>query len=237
MDERASRRAFLGIAGASILLGACREDERARADQPKPEGEPEVGATEDLMREHGVIRRVLVVYREAAARLHARPAAVPADALQRAAQLMRSFAEDYHEKQLEEAYLFPELVKSGGSLTDTIHTLTAQHRRGREITGYVLAVTRRPISADSARPLALALESFARMYEAHAALEDTVVFPAWKKALGPKALAEAGERFEAIEHEFFGKDGFEDAVARVDAIERSFGLTLAQLTAPPAPVL
>jgi hemerythrin-like domain-containing protein len=65
------------------------------------------------MREHGVIRRVLVVYREASARLRSKPASVPPDALQKAAKLMRSFGEDYHEKQLEEAHIFPALTKAG----------------------------------------------------------------------------------------------------------------------------
>ncbi len=36
----------------------------------------------------------------------------------------------------------------------------------------------------AATSLVTALESFVRMYEHHAAIEDTVVFPAWKASLG-----------------------------------------------------
>ena len=187
------------------------------------------------MREHGVIRRVLVVYREAAGRLRSASPAVPPDALQRAAKLMRTFGEDYHEKQLEEAHIFPALAKNGGEVARIVQTLTAQHQRGREITEYVLAVTRKPIAAEAAEPLARTLEAFARMYEEHAAIEDTLVFPAWKAALTPKALDAAGERFEDIEHALFGKDGFDDAVDQVGSIERSLGIELAQLTAPRPP--
>jgi hypothetical protein len=39
----------------------------------------------------------------------AEPASVPPDALQKAATLIRGFGEDYHEKQLEEAHMFPTL--------------------------------------------------------------------------------------------------------------------------------
>jgi len=73
------------------------------------------------------------------------------------------------------------------------------------------------------------------MYEMHAAIEDTVVFPGWKKLLSPKQLDEAGELFEDIEQDTLGKDGFDDAVDRVAEIERGLGLDLASLTAPAPP--
>lgn len=98
------RRAFLALAGASALFAACRKG--GDADKDKDKDEDEVGAVEDLMREHGVIRRVLVVYRSSASRLRASAASVAAEPLQRAAKLLRAFGEDYHERQLEEAHIF-----------------------------------------------------------------------------------------------------------------------------------
>jgi hemerythrin-like domain-containing protein len=251
MSERDGRRAFLTIAGAGALLAACHQEERTNANPPAPgasaapsaagSGQPkedkaeDVSATEDLMREHGVIRRVLVVYREASVRLRAKPASVAPGALQQAANLMRTFGEDYHEKQLEEMHIFPALMKAGGPLAGTVETLVAQHRRGREATEYVLAVTRKAIGAAVAEPLARTLDAFARMYEEHAAIEDTIIFPAWKKVLTPKELDEMGDLFEDIEHKTFGKDGFEDAVTQVASIEKALGLELAALTAPAPP--
>jgi hemerythrin-like domain-containing protein len=250
MAEDDDRRAFLAFAGAGLLLGACGR--RAAAQAPPstpcasaprapgdstatpPQGE-DVGATEDLMREHGVIRRILTVYRESAARLRVRPASIPPEALQKAALLMRTFGEDYHERQLEEAHIFPVVTVASAGAATTVGTLVAQHRRGREITEYVLAITRKTIGAAAAGPLAQTLEAFARMYEEHTAIEDTVVFPAWKKALTPKQLDEAGDLFEDIEHKTFGKDGFDDAVVQVAAIEATLGVELSALTAPPPP--
>lgn len=43
------------------------------------------------------------------------------------------------------------------------------------------------------------------------------------------------ERFEDIEHKTFGKDGFDDAVEQIRAIELAVGLESAALTAPPPP--
>ncbi len=45
-----------------------------------------------------------------------------------------------------------------------------------------------------------------------------------------------GDKFEKIEHEQLGEDGFEDALRQIAAIEQTFGYAdLAQFTAPPLP--
>jgi hypothetical protein len=112
MTDRNGRRAFLTIAGASAVLAACRKDSAGANGQERRPAAPttdslapqkddkgdDVSAVEDLMREHGVIRRVLVVYREAAVLPHGKPSSLSPQALQRAAKLMRAFAEDYHER-------------------------------------------------------------------------------------------------------------------------------------------
>ena len=148
----------------------------------KEEKEPEVTATEDLMREHGVIRRALLVYIETAPKLRQNASSVDAAALRQVAQLFRTFGEDYHERMLEEQHIFPIIQKQGGELKRYAEILTDQHNRGREIMDYVLAVTNRStISTAHAEPLAKVLEGFVLMYQNHAAREDTIVFPAWKK--------------------------------------------------------
>ena len=49
-------------------------------------------------------------------------------------------------------------------------------------------------------------------------------------------LDEIGEKFEDIEHEQFGEDGFDDAVKQISAIETSLSLAdIVQFTAPPPP--
>ena len=144
--------------------------------------EKKVGAVEDLMREHGVLRRVLLVYRETAAQLRAGPAKADPKPLHEAATLFRDFGEEYHEKKLEEAHLFPAIRKAGGPAASYIDVLIAQHNRGREITDYILAVTGKgAIGAAEAEPLARVFDAFTLMYENHAAREDTIVFPAWKQ--------------------------------------------------------
>jgi hemerythrin-like domain-containing protein len=78
-----------------------------------------------------------------------------------------------------------------------------------------------------------ALETFARMYEAHTAYEDTIVFQAWKKTLSKTQLGEVGDQFEDIERETFKGDGFDMAVEQIAKIEKRLALhDLGRFTAP-----
>jgi hemerythrin-like domain-containing protein len=235
------RRAALGwVAGASIastlLLSGCgaKGDDEERGE--KGEGAP-VTANEDLMREHGVLRRVLVLYREVSAKLRANPGSVDAAALGAAANLFRNFGEHYHEQLLEEQHIFPAVRKAGGDAAGLIDTLLAQHQRGRAITDYVIDRTSNgKLATADADPMARAMIDFARMYEAHTAREDTVIFPAFKASLGQKAYDEIGEQFEDIERKTFGGDGFDMALKQVSDIEGKLGLAnLGGFTAPAPP--
>jgi hemerythrin-like domain-containing protein len=225
----ANRR--LVLAGGAGLILAGGVGRIALAEEKK------VGATEDLMREHGVLRRALLVYRETAARLRADPAKVDPQPLHRTAMLFRNFGEDYHEKKLEEAHIFPTVRKAGGPAAAYVDVLIAQHERGREITDYILAVTGKgAIGGGDAEPLARVFDTLDLMYENHAAREDTIVFPAWKDALSEHQLEQMGEAFDEIEARQFGKDGFEDAVAQIGQIEAALGFAdLAGFNAPPPP--
>jgi hemerythrin-like domain-containing protein len=244
-----NRRDFIRVSAASgtvLILNCCgghkappATESRRQASAEKGEEEMggEVTATEDLMREHGVLRRALIVYSETAVKLRGVASAAVPDALQKTAKLFRAFGEEYHEKKLEEAYIFPAVKKAGGLAAAYADILIAQHARGREITDYILAVTKGAnMGTANTEQLAGALDSLVRMYRAHASREDTIVFPAWKQTLSGAQLDEMNDKFEDIEHEQFGEDGFEDAVKQIAEIEGELGLAdLALFTAPPPP--
>jgi hemerythrin-like domain-containing protein len=216
MNETQSRRRFL--AGAGVLAVAGSALAAGRSD----EKEPEVAPAEDLMREHGVLRRVVLVYREIGRRNDAREE-VPLDALSSAAGIIRRVIENYHEK-LEEDFVFPRMEKAG-KLTGLVKVLLAQHRAGSVVTDRILAVGKGRVRDDGARrELASALTSFIRMYEPHAAREDTDLFPAFHDLMGDRAYRELGDAFEEREKKVLGENGFEGAVKQVARLEEALGI-------------
>jgi hemerythrin-like domain-containing protein len=215
-----TRREFL--AGATAL-GAV---------PPRRRGGKEVEVTpaEDLMREHGVLNRILLVYEEGIRRLEA-GVELPPDAVSGAAGLVRRFVEDYHEK-LEEEHLFPRFEKAD-VLADLVVVLRAQHEAGRRVTGDILGLAAPAMTGDprNRQTLVSRLRSFIRMYRPHEAREDTVLFPALRRLIPEREYRSLGERFERREHELFGERGFEGIVDEVAAIEKGLGIhDLAQFT-------
>src|SRR5450432_2338318 len=93
------RQWLVGICsvGAGVALLGCdlksaKDEEEEKAEKEgKANAGTEVTATEDLMREHGVLRRCLLVYAESVTKLRSDAAAVPPDALQKTATLFRAF--------------------------------------------------------------------------------------------------------------------------------------------------
>ena len=71
-------------------LAALADDKK---DDKKGQPEEEVGAAEDLMREHGVLNRILLVYEEGLRRLRTKEEVTP-DGFHKPATLVRKFVED-----------------------------------------------------------------------------------------------------------------------------------------------
>jgi hemerythrin-like domain-containing protein len=213
------RRAWLRRAGWSIAATPVLAQ--------KKNDEEDVSPAEDLMREHGVLKRVLLIYRHVADQIEGKHD-YPADVIPASAKLIRDFVENYHEK-LEEDYLFPRFRKAN-RLVDLVTVLNTQHQRGRALTDRTLQLA---ASKDPAARLQLrdALLRFVHMYEPHEAREDTVLFPAFRKIVSKHEYDALGEEFEKKENQIFGGDGFEKNVAAVGKIEKELGIyDLAQFT-------
>jgi len=216
-----SRRQFLrstailgtvtGFAGLATATG-CSSD-----------SETEVTPAEDLMREHGVLNRVMLVYD--ACRLHLIKAeAFDTVLLHDAAGIIRNFIEDYHE-MLEEKYLFPRFVNAG-VMVELIQMLYIQHHAGRSLTDRILSMSAASVlqDPDKTAELVSLLEQFNIMYRMHESREDTVIFPAIRKIVTAHEYSALGEDFEKLELEKLGPGGFESQVEKVAEIERKLGI-------------
>jgi hemerythrin-like domain-containing protein len=202
-----SRRELLHHAIPVVSVGSTLNSNSliaSPAGTPTEESRADEGVTapEDLMREHGVIRRSFLIYDALAARLESGES-ISLNQLRGTAELFRHFGEQYHEHS-EEIEVFPVLRKAGKH-AHMVQILLDQHKRGRQITDYLLAVSKSgSLTTDQKQVLAKQLRNFSRMYANHAAREDTIIFPALREVLGPKGIDELGDRFEAEEKRILG---------------------------------
>jgi hemerythrin-like domain-containing protein len=188
----------------------------------------EISPAEDLMREHGVLNRVLLIYDEHLRMLTGKQT-FDGSVLVNAADVIRHFVEDYHEK-LEEDFLFPRFRKAN-KLVNLVDTLLAQHKAGRVLTAQIRELaslaTLKYVSdkgAADADKLANALRAFLRMYRPHEAREDTVLFPAFRSVVSPHEFDALGDEFEKKEDELFGDEGFFKIVDQVAELEKKLGI-------------
>ena len=203
-----------------LLSSVARGAEGAAVKKEKAEDIP---PTEDLMREHGVLRRILLVYDEAARRLATDDAAA-VGVVAGAAGIVRRFVEGYHEK-LEEEFVLPKLEKAG-KLVELAKVIRVQHAAGRKLTESILKGTKagKSASAEQRRALVAEVQSFARMYAAHAAWEDTELFPVYREQFTEAELDTLGEKFEEQEHGLLGSGGFEGSLKEVGDLEKTLGI-------------
>ncbi|WP_227984406.1 hemerythrin domain-containing protein [Nocardia spumae] len=241
MNRRAMLLGGVGIGGLAVGAGVAVGAQHALAARPAA---PVVPATEELMTDHGLLKRILLIYRECGRRLTTGDQLDPAP-LFHAAQMVHSYIEDFHEG-IEEGYIFPRLLRAG-KLRDTVRNLLIQHDVGRKITIAIIRSTTTMdmpgmgsapglATAGSRADLARTLDQFITMYEPHEAREDTVVFPAFRDVTAD------GNTFEQVSHQIaeaqqkrFGDHGVSGYLDQIADIERQLGIYDLATFTPPIP--
>lgn len=234
-SEPSTRRKFLqhsSIASAGLIVPglAVASAQNPPAAEKEDKDAEDISPAEDLMREHGVLNRILLIYDEHLRLLTAKKS-FDGSVLVNAADIIRHFVEDYHER-LEEDFLFPRFRKVN-KLVGLVDTLLAQHKAGRELTAQIreLAGTATLKRVSDSDKLADTLRAFLRMYRPHEAREDTVLFPAFRSIISAHEYAALGEDFEKKEDELFGDEGFFKVVDQVAQLEKRLGIyELSQFT-------
>lgn len=227
------REVILGAAAAAgtLLVPSLVPFASAAAREHEKRGDEESAVTppEDLMREHGVLDRVLLVYEAGLARFAANEDFDPS-IIEHGAQIVRDFIENYHEKSEEEA-VFPRFKKAGKQVA-LVDTLLAQHEAGRRVTQTILQAAPGSRSAgDDRRRVSDAIRAFIAMYRPHAAREDTELFPKLRSLVSAHEYDAMAQDFEKKERQLFGGDGFEMMVDRVAKLEQAIGINdLAKFT-------
>ena len=200
------RRSFLHttskFAAAAAVLPASLLTQKTAGQEKREEGD-DISANEGLMREHGILKRVLVMYEEVIRRIDAKED-LPMQTID-AALIVRNYIEDYHQK-VEEDHIFPLFRKYYGrqdvlrlyaqKLVDLVDILNDQHRVGRGLTDRILSTLRSLKTAEDRQKLAQDMRGFIRMYTPHEAREDTVLFPALHVVISRQEYNALGDKFE-----------------------------------------
>jgi hemerythrin-like domain-containing protein len=234
-DRRRIVRVTTGlvVAGATLapkaLSSALAQDRDEQDHKGKPEKMADVTPPEDLMREHGVLNRVLLIYDTAIHKLSGNEDFDPA-VISQGAQVIQQFIEGYHERN-EEQQVFPRFRKAG-QMVNLVDILYQQHQAGRRLTDTILALVPQSRTAGDDRiRLIQSLQAFIRMYRPHEAREDTELFPKLRSVVSANEFDAMAEDFEKDEQKKFGQDGFETMVHRVAELEKKLEINnLAQFT-------
>ena len=222
------RRDFLQLAGLGaglVLLSGC-EKEAATGPGTEKKGQATAAAAvtafEGLMREHGLLRRIFVVYEELVRRLE-NDSETPPQTLSVAAATVRSFIEDCHQK-VEEELVFPRL-RQDGKHVPVLDVLLAQHAVGRKLTDTIIRLAE-PLPSELADRTLLSnsMREFMRMCRPHAAREETVIFPALQHLLSAQEYEALGAAAGQRTRQLFGAQGFAETVDKIAEVERNLGL-------------
>lgn len=191
-----------------------------RFDKLDDETAVPISPIEDLMREHGVLNRILLIYEEVIRRLD-NNVTFPAEPLSRATDIIRNFIQNYHER-LEEKYLFSRFRKLNKQV-ELVKVLDRQHEAGRKIVDDIMVYEKLQNAGDN-KKLAESMKSFIKMYRPHKAREDTILFPELHSIISVEEYKKLGEEFEEEEERLFGENGFEKIVNQIEDIEKSLGI-------------
>jgi hemerythrin-like domain-containing protein len=189
-----------------------------------PAKESVIPLTEDLMREHGILHRLLSIYDKVAEQLgHHTP--VRRAIVEEAVTIMKNFIDDYHQK-LEEEYLFPQFKKHSSYKT-LVKTLEKQHNIGRQLNARIkeIAMHDNIFNKPTYKTHLLALlKAYSSMFRVHTAREDTELFPHARSVMPTYKFNSLSRIFEDREVALFGHDGFTVILGKVIALEKALGI-------------
>lgn len=180
----------------------------------------EATANEDLMREHGLLNRILICY-DKIANMIENNFIIDHILICELACIVRIFIEDHHEKN-EERYVFPVLLKNN-RYVDLVHELIIQHKVGRTLTSKIIEISySKRKYKNNLDKLKIYLQLFTEMYRVHESREDTIVFQEFKNLVTSEDYNKIGEIFESTERNRIGS--YEKILGYVENTEKILGI-------------
>jgi len=215
------RRWLIATTGALLFATPALADHRRQATPKTKATEEGITATERLMRDSGLLLRILSIYEAGGRRLGGGEDIEPAIFTQ-AAEIMRDFVHGYHEKQ-EDEQVFPRFKKAG-RMVELIDIMMAQHASGQKLTASILELASKSGSKAERQSMIDAMQASIVLYRPHVAREMTDVLPTLRTLVTPNEFDELSAALDKDESEKLGKGGFDKMAKKVEALEKRIGI-------------
>lgn len=177
---------------------------------------------ENLMKEHGVLMRILDIYDKVVSDA-ASGKAFNASAINRTAEICRVYIGKHHDA-CEERYIFPKF-REANYIIEIVAELHKQHIVALTITDRMLALSSINGILDNKclQTLQNLCTAISRMYRPHMAWEQTIVFPVFYDIVSMDYVRSIQKEMEAEERKMLGDTGFRGLVGRLSEIEKEVG--------------
>ncbi len=220
MFRMTDRRGLLGLGMASGLALAAAVGPALAQDKKKPDAAAGM-PPEQLMRGHGVMARVLLVYEGGLRRLGQGEDIDPA-VFARAAEIAKAFIHGHQEK-MEDELVFARF-KSAGRMVELVGVLASQHAAAARLTDKILAAAPQARNKEPREAMGRDVQALIAMYRPHMAREATDVFPTLRHLVNAEEYQEIADEMVKRERQAFGADGFEKVAKQVAEVEGVIGI-------------
>ena len=187
------------------------------------EGMEKISPTEELSTEHGMLTRILLAMDKTLKAAGSSPKA-ELGVINQACQLIQQAVVDHHMK-IEEQDVYPRFRDT--ELADCTATMKTQHAEARKMIARLddLSKTGAVRSRSDLEELNRVFNDFKDMITAHAAWEETVLFPVMEGTWSEGELKGLRQAEERDEKKLLGKDATEQLYTMLADLEAAAGVT------------
>lgn len=178
---------------------------------------------EDLMVEHSILRRALLIYEECIRRMDIGEDFEP-NLLIEATNVIKVII-IFHHALLEHEYIFPR-YREADKYAEMADILTKQHGKVGEQEELIIKYSNRDSinNPEEKEILINALKKSIRVFRPHINIEDTEMFPEFKTVVTPHEYYELGKKFKEIEYQKWGENGHRQMVDKIIQVEKALGI-------------
>lgn len=178
---------------------------------------------EDLMVQHSVLRRVLLIYEECIHRLNNQEEIDP-ELITGATEVINRVIINLH-APLEHAFIFPR-YETSPKYSEMGRILKEQHEAVTSVEKDILKYSNKESLTNPVNKNEL-IDFFGkaiRVFRPHIDREDTEMFPEFKNFISVEEYYKLGDKFIDLEHQKFGEEGLKSMVDKVALIEKQLGI-------------